>query len=148
MSKCPECKTEISGKLNTCPECGYPIANEITSKAKHQDTETIGTVSKRKSSKTLKVILIISLIINAITITITYNSKSFFDSVLESMQKHYNRTKTFGVFLEDGLAANMVCTKGTDVFFTVKDVDLTGIFTSLNTVKVRVVSDKTDKLLY
>jgi uncharacterized membrane protein YvbJ len=69
LLKCPECYTEVSSKANSCPKCGFPIAqNNNDYMSLDFDQPKINKRKKevhtiQKTSKGIKLFSLISLII-------------------------------------------------------------------------------------
>lgn len=57
LIKCPECEREISDKVNSCPNCGYPMEVDNNEAQKVELSSVNIKVDKNKKSKILRGIL-------------------------------------------------------------------------------------------
>lgn len=75
LINCPECRKEISDKVKSCPQCGYPLVDEVIDSAHKDKTETFE--SNKSPKQVYKIIIsIVSIItILAIVTSVVYYKK-------------------------------------------------------------------------
>ena len=54
LIKCPECKSQISEFALSCPNCGFPLSEEIVTKIKINEQKKIDEALKAKEQKELE----------------------------------------------------------------------------------------------
>lgn len=57
LINCPECKTKVSDKAESCPKCAYPIAGISNTNAHSGKIQTV-----EQTSKNIKLLLICALV--------------------------------------------------------------------------------------
>lgn len=82
---CPECDKEISDKVKDCPNCGYPLADEIKTEEVIQTKAEKKTLNKKAISITT-VIILLSLIIGAITYITVFKPKNTYKEAVAMLE--------------------------------------------------------------
>lgn len=73
---CPECNKEISDKVKSCPHCGYPIAEDVSSAHEPLNVKVTSIINKRnkKMRKFALIGLIFTFSIACISVFIVYQN--------------------------------------------------------------------------